>query len=258
MRNSLKWLGTGAAVLGMAFSMTSIARADDFTTDASDPVVISGSVDVWVVAVPDELPSDSDHAGCNVGSTQDAKFVIASVTSNNTSVATVNPPTLNFTGCGDANSQEVTITLFPAICDETAMITITEGDRGPGGSVKGVFNTETINVFVAGTSPTDPSCNGGGGPGEMCSEPAAPAWAAALLKASNLKAKNIPNYISAVARNMTNGAVFEDVPKSSQDEYANAVRDWLIDEFGLSLATVDDARVIRPGWDCTPNDLIFS
>lgn len=268
IRNRLKVLGAGAAVLSMVFSMTSIAGADDFTSSAPEPVIQSGTVNVWVVAVPNEagVEGDTDHGGCNVGTANGsgaAPHVSASVTSSDPAVATVSPATLDFQGCGDTLKQTITITLGAAlVCDQRATVTIAESSRGPGQSVKGVFNTETINVLVAGTSPTDPSCAGGGGGGsQLCSEPAAPAWAAALLKASGLKAKQLkesPNYISAVADHMTNGAVFAGVPKTSQDAYANAVRDWMNSRFGLSLASVDSARLIRPGWNCTPVGQVVS
>jgi hypothetical protein len=248
----------------MLVSMTSIAGADDFTSDAPALVTQSGSVKVWVVAVPNEVNGDIDSDGCNVGNDQSAPHVVASVTSSDTSVATVSSSTLDFSACGESNSQTITLTLIPDLClVKTAIITIAESSRGPGESVKGVFNTETINVSVAPSYPSDPSCGGGGGGGgELCAEPAAPAWAAALLKASSLKAKQSKesaNYISAVAQHMTNGAVFEDIPKSSQDAYADAVRTWMMGQFPqLTLVSVGDARVIRPGWTCTPIDQIVS
>ena len=258
LRNRLKMLGAGAAVLGMLFSMTSMAAADDFTSsNGSATVTQTSTVQVWVVAVPNEVNGDVDHGGCNVGSVQSAPYVMASIQSSDTSVATVDPGSMTFSGCGPENSQNLTITLYPDLClTKTATITIAESDRGPGNSVKGVFNTETIDVSVAPSNPADPSCNGGGGGGsKLCAEPAAPAWAAALLKASTglkpKQSKDAANYISLVAQHMTTGAVFNGYAKSDPG-YPNAVHDWMVSALGLSsLASVNDARVIRPGWDCT-------
>ena len=258
-RKSLQSLGAGAAVLGMLFSMTSIASADEFATSAT-ALTQNGSVKVWVVATVDDVNGDVDHGACNIGSGQNKPHVDASVTSSDPAVAAVNPASLTFSGCGDANGQNVAITLTPDLClPKTATITIAESGRGPGNSVKGEFSTETINVSVAASTPLDPTCTGGGGGGgsQLCAEPAAPAWAAALLKASNMKgkqAKETNNYISSVAHHMTNGAVFDGVAKSDPD-YPASVRSYMVNTLGLStLADVEAARAIRPGWTCVSSD----
>jgi|GEM_PF-3646956 len=260
MHKKFAAVGALIGVVGMTLGMASVARADDFTSDAPATVTQSTTVKVWVVAVPNEVSGDVDHGGCNVGGAQggsESPHVVAAIASSDTSVATVAPASMTFSGCGETNSQNLTITLIPDLClTKTATITTAEESRGPGNSVKGVFNTETINVSVAPSNPADPSCTGGGGGGtKMCAEPAAPAWAAALLKASTgLKAKqskDSANSISLVAQHMTNGAVFNGYAKSDPG-YPGAVHDWMVNTLGLSsLASVSDARVIRPGWDCT-------
>lgn len=261
-RNRMKLLGAGLGVLGMITTLAGVAGADDFTSNASNPVASSTTVKVWVVATQDVVNGDVDHKACNIGSANNHPFVTASITSSDTSVAEVNPGSMTFSGCGDANSQDLTITVHPDLClPKSATILIAESDRGPGNSVKGVFNTETINVQLAALNASDPLCGGGGGGGggtTLCSEPAAPAWAAALLKASSglkpKQAKDAPNYISEVAQHMTNGAVFEGITKSDQggaNAYANAVRSWMMLQHpDLALATVSSAKLIRPGWDC--------
>jgi hypothetical protein len=258
IRTRLKYFGAAAAVLGMVCSMTSMANADEFT---SDPATInaSGTVKVWVVpTVEPGVPGDNAHNSCNIGSangSDQAPHVTATVSSDSTA-AVVSPSSLFFQGCGEANAQTFTVTLVPSLCNQTATITIFESERGPENSVKGTFSTETIAVSIAGTNPTDPSCtSGGGGGNQVCSEPAAPAWAAALLKATTglkAKAKDQSNYISQVAQHMTQGAMFDGYAKSS-DSYPGAVRSYMVNTLHLSdatLASVAQARAIRPGWTC--------
>ena len=242
----------------LLFGMTSVAVADDFTSSPTGPVTTTTTVAVWVAAVHGEGPWDKNSNGCNVGNATDALSVTASITSSDTAVATVDPSTMTFGACNV--SQNLLITVVHAVCNTTATVTIAEASVAPNtNAVKGVFNTETIIVNSAGTTPTDPSCTGTTpGPG-TCSEPAAPAWAAALLKATSLKAKatTIANYISSVAKHMGPGTDFDTIPKSAQgtgtgDQYPTAVRNYMVSSLGLSsLASVSDARVIRPGWDCT-------
>lgn len=254
-RKFLQSLGAGAAVLGMLVSMTSIASADEFATSTT-ALTQTDTVTVWVVATDDDVNGDVDHGACNIGSGKNKPFVEASVVSSDPAVASVDKEKLTFSGCGDTFAQDVEVTLIPDLClPKTAMITISESNRGPGNSVKGEFSIETINVSVAASNALDPTCTGGGGGGgsQLCAEPAAPAWAAALLKASNLKgkaSKETNNYISSVAHHMTNGAVFDTFAKSDPG-YPAAVRSYMVNTLGLSgLASVDAARAIRPGWTC--------
>ena len=105
----------------------------------------------------------------------------------------------------------------------------------------------TVNVVDMDLS------TGGGGSG-CDAEPAAPAWAAALLKGNNVKAKGtlLGSYISAVAAEMDQRAAFGGVQKIDQADYANAVYAWMTtaDE-GLHLTlTKGPADVAKPGWDC--------
>lgn len=262
-RKFLQRLGAGAAVLGMLCSMTSIASADEFATSTT-ALTQTETVKVWVVATDDDVNGDVDHGACNIGSGKNKPFVEASVISSDPTVASVDQAKLTFSGCGDAFAQDIEITVIPDLCiPKTATITIAESDRGPGNSVKGEFSIETINVSVAPSNSSDPTCGGGGGGGgsQLCAEPAAPAWAAALLKASNLKgkaSKETNNYISSVAHHMTNGAVFDNVAKSDPD-YPAAVRSYMVNTLGLNtLATVDAARAIRPGWTCVSSGQTLS
>jgi hypothetical protein len=89
-------------------------------------------------------------------------------------------------------------------------------------------------------------------------DPAAPAWAAAILKASGVKPGRTKyrNAIRAVAREMGPGTDFQLVPRDGQFkvsprnyDYPNKVRTFLsvfLDSDGL----VDPKDVHRPGWVC--------
>ena len=97
--------------------------------------------------------------------------------------------------------------------------------------------------------------DGGGGSGTTCDEdPAAPAWAAALLKANGFKAKGkaatADNYVSQVAGAMTNGADFGGFAKNAHPEYEDAVWAYMTGTLGLSLPVGPDGAA-RPGWVCT-------
>ena len=83
---------------------------------------------------------------------------------------------------------------------------------------------------------------------------AAPAWAAALLKGNNVKAKGttIANYISTVAQEMEQRASFHDVEKIDQAAYSAAVWTYMKTLPGLGTALPKGpAEVARPGWECT-------
>ena len=239
--------------------MAGVAAADEFATDAPNPVTSTQAVQVWLASVTGEGPWDTNAGGCNVGNTNDSLSVTAEISSSDPAV-TVSPTTMTFGGCGSTLSQTLSIKVTTGLCNVSGTVSITETSVSPNHhAVKGAFNTETIQVTAAGSNPTDPSCGGPGPNPGTCSEPAAPAWAAALLKASNLKPKpNGPNYVSLVAQHMTQGAMFDGVPKSDQgpgsgDTYPIAVRNYMVNTLGLAgLATVDSARLIRPGWDCVP------
>jgi hypothetical protein len=98
--------------------------------------------------------------------------------------------------------------------------------------------------LIAGTDGSD---------GSRCdANPAAPAWARALLKGNDLKAKvpGEPNYVRSVARHMGKGATFDDYAKSSHS-YPYLVEQYLEGLLGHPLANGPD-EVRKPGWHCTP------
>lgn len=247
-----------ALVFALVLGFAGVASADDFVSSDPGPITTTTTVSISLVAVPGEVPSDNGD-GCNIGNASDSHTVTAAIESSDTAVATVDPSSMTFETCGVG--QNLTITVYQQVCNASATVTISEQSVYPNdNSIKGAFNTETLIVNSAGSNNADPSCTGGGGGTSICAEPAAPAWAAALLKASGIKAKQttLSNYISSVAEHMGPQTEFDGTPKSAVgpgtgDAYPNAVRDYMVNTLGLTtLADVDSARLIRPGWDCVP------
>jgi hypothetical protein len=231
------------AMIGIiAGVVAATAGADDFQADDTTVDLAPAAtqlVTVTLVAV-DDTTNPNDNEGCNlqVHAGDNAHFVDASVTSSDTSVATVDPDSLHFDDCGDTDSFTIT-----AVACGTAQITVHaedwQAERGP----NAVFSDEVINVTVSG------DCNGGGGDITSCAKPAAPAWAAAILKANGVKPKQADNLISLVAQHMTQGATFDGVAKSDQEAYAEAVYAFL--QAKKSGLTIGPAGAAKPGWVCT-------
>jgi hypothetical protein len=107
--------------------------------------------------------------------------------------------------------------------------------------------------FAEATFDVTVTANGGSGPPPTgCdADPAAPAWAAAMLQKSGYKPKSssFGNYVSRVANHMSNGATFEGFAKNAHPQYENSVHDWMQTQFGISLQSA--AQSGRPGWTCT-------
>lgn len=223
----------GALLLsaGLVVSVTGVARADDLTADQGTtdtaPVALDTESDpnqvVWVTLV---AADDDGHDGCNLENEQNPQghHFFASVVSNATSVATVDPAILEFTACGPAGAKSFTITGVGA---GSTTITIAKDTSRNAGGGNAVFSTETVYVTVTGDD--------GGGGITVCDGPAAPAWAAHILKANGKpkKQSDAANYVSQVAKRMDTGASFLAVndttlvAKSQQPAYSAAVLAYL-------------------------------
>ena len=79
-------------------------------------------------------------------------------------------------------------------------------------------------------------------------DPAAPAWANAILQKAGVKSKAASNYVSQIAQQMGSGATFGSYAKNAHPDYENAVHDALQALTGKTLPAAQDAA--RPGWDC--------
>ena len=260
MRKKFAALGALVGALGMVVSMTSVAGADDIVPDSPTAAVTSFahpvSMNVTLVAVDDPNWNGDNqlHTLCNIRTNSGSQYVDATVTSSNTSIATVSPAQLHFTGCG----QSFPITITGIGCGP-ATININVFDSKTAAPPHVTFSDASITVTV-----TDPSCNGGGGGGGIgsCAQPAAPAWAAAILQKNGVKpnAKTSSNLISQVAHTMLKGAAFPDyraghnpaveqVNKTDQVAYANSVWAYM-KTLTSSVNTYGPAAAARPGWEC--------
>lgn len=150
----------GAALV--AASGVGVATADD----------ISNSVDSTIDTVAENMPLDSGGAagtttlyvsptngdgknGCNLtGSTT----LSVSISSSNTSVATVSPSSATFTSCGDVKT--LTVTPGTVLAQSTATISVSETSNNTGGT----FNLApaTFTVTVAPPPNTAPTIAVGG------------------------------------------------------------------------------------------------
>lgn len=226
-----------------------VARADELTPSTTTVDVTAHAqrtVSITLVATDDPTwngdNADPSPGYCNLrGSGQ---YVTASVASSDTNAATVSPATLTFNDCGE--SHDVTIT--GAVCG-TATITVHDTNDVSAGGTHARFSDA---VITADAGP----CDGGGGGITTCAQPAAPAWAAAILKANGIKpgSKTSSNLISQVAKRMGNGASFPNgsggwIAKSDQAAYAAAVDAYLGTLTTLTKHWNADG-VARPGWDC--------
>jgi hypothetical protein len=258
IRNRLKLVGAGIGILAMVCSLSAVAGADDLVVDNTAPATTinhSTTVNVTLVAVND--PNWNGDNGpsplCNIRSNSGSQYVKATVTSNSPGVASVSPAELDFTGCG----QTLPVTITGLACG-TAQVDINVFDSKTAAPPHVTFSDTSFTVTV-----TDPSCNGGGGGGiGECAQPAAPAWAAAILKKNGVKAgsKQSNNLISQVAHTMLQGASFPDyraghnpavdeVAKVDQGAYSDSVWAYL-KTLTSGVNTFGPAASARPGWEC--------
>jgi hypothetical protein len=269
MFKKLAILGATAAFLGFTLGGATLAGADELQpsdgTTTQAPVTVtptaSSTVSITLVALDDPGWNGDNHGDhCDVKNPQNlpGHYLNATVTSANVGVATVSPSTLEFTRCGESHN----IVITGVDCGDTT-VTVQDADHRTAGGKKAIFSDGVIYVHVGG-------CDGGPVTGiDTCANPAAPAWAVAILQVNGYKAsaKNVKNLISMVAHEMLQGAAFPDVAnldpdfdvvaKSNQDAYATSVWRYLQSVSGLTLEKGPaEAKLIRPGWACTHADAV--
>jgi hypothetical protein len=183
-----------------------------------------------------------DHPGCNLNGAP--HFIQLALANSSPGVATAafGVGGSVFNTCSDVLSVSVT----PLVVGNTTIsFTIAASNLSNDPHLDFSLDQATFNVAV-----TDGVIIPGG---TTCdANPAAPAWAGALLKGNGLKPKpNGPNYVAAVAQHMTQGAVFEGVVKNADNlAYATAVWYFMKTTLGLTLPN-GPSVVIKPGWECT-------
>jgi hypothetical protein len=234
----------------LAFGSTA-ATADTFyntidaTVDAA-PEVLNLATGGVPVGVPILLQIDGhqagDHPNCNLNG--DPHFVQLELANSTPAVASAAFAGGNdtFSSCDD----ELTVTVTPLTVGTTT-ITFSEllSDLSNDPHLKFSYAEASFTVAVVdGTvDQHETTCD---------ANPAAPAWAAALLKGNGVKSKpNGRNYVSEVAQHMTQRAEFDGVVKNAPDlAYADAVWSYMTTT-QLLILPKGPGDVAKPGWECT-------
>jgi len=184
-----------------------------------------------------------DHPNCNING--DPWNLTVSASYDSSIVAIDFPDGLTLEECDSVLRVEVT----PKALGSTSVVfSYTANVPSSSGN-----DSRTFDVRQADFDVTVLQGDGQGG-GTVCdADPAAPAWAAALLKGNGVKAKDGgSNYVSSVAKAMGQRATFGGVEKSDHPGYEDAVWEYMKNELGLGLRKgPHDPAVIKPGWECT-------
>jgi hypothetical protein len=229
---------------GAAFADTAINDLD-LTPDAElevmnlsyDAGTMIGSTGSTVLRMRVDGPADGDRGGCNVnGATH---FVTLTATSSDPNVAVLtNGPDYTFDTCDDLLTVSVAATGVG-----TAQILFAVTDSATSADPSGAVWSTAEADFQVNVAP-------GGGSTGCDADPAAPAWAAAILQKNGYKAgaKQTTNLISRIAGEMQQRADFNGVQKSDHPAYESAVLDR------LKVLTGNANLVLgsRPGWTCVP------
>lgn len=204
-----------------------------------DSVNSLGTVGTATLAI--QVDGQPDHPNCNIQG--GSHFIDVDAVVANPAVASV---ALSGDGVFDACSDTVTATVTASGLGSTN-VTFVIGDSSTPNDPHLVFRLDeaafTVNVTEGGVTPPPPTgCD---------ADPAAPAWANAILQKAGIKAKpNGPNYVSIIAGEMGQGATFAGFAKNAHPEYENAVQARLQQLTGKTLPSAQAAA--RPGWVCAP------
>jgi hypothetical protein len=182
-----------------------------------------------------------DHPGCNIQGGSHYVGLVASTSPAGVVDIAWGGGDAIFNACTDT----LTVIVTPlAVGTTTVSFAIDEANTSNDPHLTFSLAQATFDVTVT---------EGTGGGGNVCdADPAAPAWAAAILQKNGFKPKSsaFNNYISQVAHHMENGATFEGFAKNAHPQYENAVHDWMQTTFGITLP-YSAAQSARPGWVCT-------
>lgn len=250
-------VGIGALVLGLGAA----ANADvvynnlDNTIDATAEVMnltalgLHGSTTLEIQV----LGHPGDHSGCNI---QGGPHFIGLTIANDNTVAT-DVTFVSGTGTEgaidrfDSCTDKLYVDVNPlAAGTSNVSFSIDSSKTNNDPALTFSLTQASFQVVVAdGTTPPPPA---------VCdADPAAPAWANAILKANDMKNKTtVQNTISSVAHQMTQGAVFGGFAKNAHPDYENAVYTYMTKSKalgGLGLVLPKNAQQsARPGWECSP------
>lgn len=244
----------GAAVFAAVLALAGTAAvADTFYNDLENPISVdalyetmnltydtpnsTGTSGSTIIAL--QVDNHPDHQGCNIQG--GPHYVALNASSSDESVATV-----SLANDGVFND-----------CDSTILATVTSHSVGTADITFAVDSARTNNDPALTFSVVEAAfqvnvTEGTTQPPTGCdADPAAPAWAAAILQKSNtkLKATQIANYVSRIAGEMGTGATFQNIVKNAHPAYENAVHDRLEVLTGKTLVSAQLSA--RPGWVCT-------
>ncbi len=218
----------------------SAAMADDFANNLD--LTVDTALETITVPVTSTAPVQIrliKDKNCDLaGNDANRKKVVLSASSSDPGVASV-----AFTGgistiteCGQFVTVDVT-----GLAVGTSTVTFTGEETAPPPS-----------TFTYGGAAFIVNVTDGAPPAACDADPAAPAWAAAILKASGVKNGNTAtnNYVAIIAKEMTQGAVFAGFDKADHPSYENAVHDRLEVLTRKTLRSAADSA--RPGWECAP------
>jgi hypothetical protein len=213
----------------------------NLTYDTLNSLGTNGSATIAIQVNGQPVDDVADHPGCNIQGGH--HFVSLSATSTNTAIATV---LLSNSGTFDACTDTITATVTSqSVGDAVINFAVDDADTETNGDPHLNFLTSQADFEVHVTE-------GAGTPPVGCdADPAAPAWAAAILQKSGVKAysKDWNNAIAYVAHIMTNAAVYQGYAKNAHPDYENAVRNTLAAY--LPHKTIVSAQAAaRPGWTC--------
>jgi hypothetical protein len=243
-------LATGSLVLSFAAAAgaDTVYNTLDNSIDAIHeamtlPVGGVGTTTLEIKAPKGQLAGD-DHPGCNIQGNGPHQLAMAASSSNAGIVAV---SFLNNDNVFDNCDEVLTVNVTGLVAGSTTVTFVGTPDTSNDPHITFSYGEATFDVTVtAVTTPPPVVCD---------ADPAAPAWANAILKANGIKNKTtMQNTISSVAHHMTQGAKFDGVAKSVHPAYENAVYNYMTAAtpggLGLTLP-LNAQQSARPGWECS-------
>lgn len=245
---------------GLVLSLAAAAKADtvyDTTNGGSVdspietitlPVLASTSTTLKMDA-PGAPNNGDDHPGCNINGQHSLAMAAVGYDPDVVSVAFLSGDNV-FNDC----DEELTVTVTAgAAVGSTTVSFVGDPTTASDPHITFSYDEAAFNVnVIEDTTPPPVVCD---------ADPAAPAWANAILRAYGIKNKtDVKNTISAVAGHMGPGAMFDGIEKNNHFEHAyeGAVYAYMAKakaNGGLGLTLPEDADwslIVRPGWECSP------
>lgn len=185
-----------------------------------------------------QVNGQPDHPGCNIQG--GPHYIALNAIVANPAVASVN---LAGNGVFDACNDTVVATVQALGLGSTNVTFAIDSSR-TSNDPKLTFRLDeaafTVNVTEGVVNPPATGCD---------ADPAAPAWANAILQKAGIKPKaGNKNYVSIIAGEMGKGATFAGFAKNAHPQYENAVQARLQVLTGKTLPSAQSAA--RPGWEC--------